>query len=84
MSDSKTQQENKLQDALRGMRGTFHLSGEHAPAGPFRANHMASYVDSRGVPQIVIQSQLQDGRWVDYMRHNAAYFLARHEGRLLD
>lgn len=82
MTDFATQQEIKLQNALDGMRGTFHLSGQHASAGPFRVNRTASYVDSRGVPQIVIQSQLEDGRWTDYMRHDAAYFLAHYMGRV--
>jgi hypothetical protein len=81
MNDYTAQQENKLRAALWGMRGTFLLSGEHASSGPFRVNEMASYVDSRGVPQVVIQSRVNN-RWVDYMRHDAAYFIARYMGRV--
>ena len=82
MTDLLAKQEQKLSKALDGMSGTFHLSGQHASAGPFRVNRLASYVDSRLVPQVVIQSQLEDGRWTDYMRHDAAYFLARYMGRV--
>ena len=81
MTDFTAQQESKLRAAMHSLRGTFRLSGQHAGAGPFRVNRLASYVGSSLTPQIVIQSRV-NGRWVDYMRHDAAYFLARYMGRV--
>ena len=87
MNDYTAQQESERLTALLqdleirfGFSFMLKLPGSHTYSGPFRLNHGACYIDSSGVLQVVVQSRV-NGRWVDYMRHDAAYFIDRYRGR---